>query len=127
MEVENTVIEEPVIEQVEEPKEVPIRVIYEEEGIERLIRRTFPENPDLAVAIAKSESGKHLNPNAYNPEAHRGCNGSYGVFQIACVHEDNPDMLFDIEYNVKRAREIYEAEGWQPWGGYTSGGYKRYY
>jgi len=78
---------------------------------------TFPEDAELMLAIAKAES--HLNPDAYNPEFHRGCQGSIGLFQIACVHTDNPDDLFDIDYNLQVAREIYEREGVQPWGAYT--------
>ena len=67
-----------------------------------------------------------LNPQAYNPEGHRGCNGSYGIMQIACLHVSNPEKLFNVEYNIKVARRIYEAEGWRPWGAYTDGSYLRY-
>lgn len=110
------------------PKEVLIKAHIEwtPERIEREIRETFPENPDLAVAIAKSESGANLKPTAYNPEWHDGCQGSYGVFQMACVHGSDPKNLYDPAYNIARARELYLTEGWTPWGGYTSGGYKRY-
>lgn len=104
---------------------VILEVIYDEAGIEQLIRETFPETPNTAVAIAKAES--ELNANAYNPEAHRGCNGSIGVFQIACVHKrSDPESLKDVETNIKKAREIYLREGWKPWGAYTDGRYKQY-
>jgi len=69
---------------------------------------------ELALKVAQAES--NLQPDAYNPEAHRGCNGSYGVFQISCVHDENPSKFFDEEYNIKRAYELYELEGWIPWG-----------
>lgn len=104
----------------QEPKE------WTRDEIIQLIRDTFPETPGLAVAIAKAESGENLKATAYNPEAHKGCIGSYGVFQIACVHEDNIEKLYDVEYNIQRAREIYDSEGWSAWGGYTSGGFKKY-
>jgi len=68
-----------------------------------------------------------LDPNALNSkDSHKGCIGSYGIFQIGCLHEDNPEVLFDAEYNVKRARQIYDEGGWQPWGAYTDGNYLAY-
>jgi len=119
---------EPVLieEEVEQPKEVRLVVNIEwtEERIEKEIKNTFPEAPDLAVAIAKAESG--LYDRALNPEAHRGCYGSYGIFQIACVHTDDTEALYDIETNIKKARQIYEEKGWQPWGAYTDGNYKKH-
>lgn len=57
-------------------------------------------------------------------DSHKGCKGSYGIFQIGCLHETDPTVLYDIEYNIKRAREIYDQSGWKPWGAYTSGAYK---
>ena len=94
------------------------------ERIEQEIRATFPEDPITAVAIAKAESG--LNANAYNPESHINCVGSIGVMQIACVHDDDPKRLYEVQYNLMRAREIYDNSGWLPWGGFTSGSYMKY-
>jgi soluble lytic murein transglycosylase-like protein len=92
--------------------------------IERLIIATFPEEPHLALAIARAES--NLNPNAVNwRDAHRGCNGSFGVFQIGCLHVDDVEKLYDVEYNIRMARRIYDQSGWQPWGAYTDGSYRR--
>lgn len=117
----------------EEPKEqvVLLEVVYDKPGIERLIRATFSEEPNIAVAIAKAES--ELNPKAYNGEAHRGCNGSIGVMQIGCVHNrNNPKALHDVAFNLKKARSIYDdslartGNGWLPWGAYTDGRYKQY-
>ena len=93
--------------------------------MKRLIRETFWEDPVTAVAVAMAES--QLRQRALNlKDAHRGCDGSYGIFQIGCIHETDPDTLFDVEYNIKRAREIYDESGWQPWGAFTNGSYKRY-
>ena len=119
-------VEEPVVIAEVLKKEVRIEIVYSKESIEREIRKAFPENPDLAVAIAKAESGENLNTKAYNPESHGKCNGSYGVFQIACVHEKNTKELYDPMVNIKKARAIYLKEGWKPWGGYTSKGYKKF-
>lgn len=85
----------------------------------------------LAYAIMMGESGG--DENAYNPEWHydrRGnpvCQGSYGLMQIACVHESDPSILFDGEYNIKRAYEIYSSSDWRPWGAYTDKSYLKYY
>lgn len=115
------------------PEVVMIEVEYETDGVERLIRETFTETPNTAVAVAKSESGALLKVDAYNPEWHydsKGnaiCQGSYGVMQIACVHNlADPEALFDVEFNIAKARQIYLEKGWQPWGGYTSGGWKKH-
>jgi soluble lytic murein transglycosylase-like protein len=92
--------------------------------IEQKIRQKFPENPELFVAIAKAES--NLNPNAYNPEGHRGCSGSIGIFQIACLHTDNPDKLFDVDINLEYARKIYDRDGLKVWGAFTDLRYLAY-
>lgn len=68
---------------------------------------------DLAYKVMYAES--HIRSDAYNPERHRGCNGSVGLFQIACIHDD-VEKLKDPEYNIKKAYEIYEKSGWYPWG-----------
>lgn len=72
-----------------------------------------------------AESG--LNPRALNAQdSHKGCKGSYGIFQIGCLHEEDPSVLYDVEYNVKRAREIYDEHSWRPWGAYTNGSFRIY-
>lgn len=111
-----------------EPKEIEVmievRVNWTRERIEKEIRDTFPETPNTAVAVMMAES--NFNPNAYNPEWHRGCQGSFGLFQIACVHINPGEDMRDVKQNIQKARQIYLREGWKPWGGYTSGGYKKY-
>lgn len=104
----------------------------------REIRKTFPEDQAVAVAVAGGESG--YNPREYNPEWHYNpytgekiCQGSFGLMQIACVHKiDNPEELYDPEVNLAYAKRIYDdsearrGNGWLPWGAYTDGGYKRH-
>jgi hypothetical protein len=94
--------------------------------VEKLIRKYFPNDYATALAVAKAESG--LRANATNwKDSHRGCTGSFGIFQIGCLHESNPEVLYDVEYNIKRAREIHDAAGsWQPWGAYTNKTYLAY-
>lgn len=96
-----------------------------------LIRQTFPQDPITAVAVAKGEG--YPNPRAYNPEKHYDrngnyiCSGSFGIMQIACVHNvDNPEALFDVEFNLAMAKKIHSQSGWKPWGAYTNGSYKRF-
>lgn len=98
--------------------------------MKRLIREVFHEDPQTAIAVAMAESG--LNPYALNArDSHRGCTGSYGIFQVGCLHETDPSKLYDVEYNIRRAKEIYLAaketgNPWQPWGAYTNNAYLAY-
>ena len=72
---------------------------------------------DTAYAVMMAESG--ANPNAKNlKDSHRGCRGSYGLYQIACIHDD-PEKLLDEDYNIERAYELYSESGWVIWGAYT--------
>lgn len=111
--------------------QIRVEIDWTPERIEQEIRNTFPERQNEAVAIAWAES--ELNPRAFNPEAHRGCNGSIGIMQIACVHNrKDPEQLKDIAFNLKKARAVYDeakartGDGFNPWGGYTDGRYKTY-
>jgi hypothetical protein len=93
--------------------------------VKALIRKTFKEDAVTAVAVAMAES--RLKPYALNAQdSHRGCAGSYGIFQIGCLHETDPSTLYDVEYNIKRAKEIYDESGWQPWGAFTNQSYMAY-
>ena len=77
--------------------------------------------------MAESSVNGVLNPKALNAQdSHKGCKGSYGIFQIGCLHESDPSVLYDVEYNIKRARELYDADGWAPWGAFTNGSYLAY-
>ena len=98
---------------------------WSEDKVKALIRQVFWEDPITAVAVAMAES--RLKPYALNAQdSHSGCNGSYGIFQIGCLHETDPSTLYDVEYNVKRAKEIYVQSGWRPWGAYTNKSYLAY-
>lgn len=125
---------------VEEPQEVQIEVAinWTQERIEQEIRATFPEDPVVAVAVAKAES--ELAYWKENPEAHTNkktgnviCYGSFGLMQIGCVHNmQDTEALKDVQFNLKKARAIYDdsmrrkGNGWLPWGAYTDGRYKLY-
>lgn len=112
-----------------EPREVLIEVVYDwtSERIEQEIRDTFPESPDLAVKIAKCESG--LVPDIQSQHMWRGeQERSFGIFQ---VHKDSwhntaislglTEYQTDVKQNLAMARYIYENAGhrWTDWSCYT--------
>ncbi len=87
------------------------------DAIERLIRATFPEDPDTAVAIAHCES--RLDPTRVG-DTHTAYS-SYGVFQIRLLPGRvkyaglTPEILRDARANIAYARKIYDRFGWRPW------------
>lgn len=85
-----------------------------------LIRRTFPEDPRTAVAVATCESG--LKPGAHNPHNQDGTTDG-GLWQINSVHDDELKRLGLNKYNpedaTKYARMLYENRGWHDWVCYT--------
>jgi len=97
--------------------------LQEEKDVNELIE-SYDWDVDVAKAVMMAESGG--DPKAYNPEWHRSCQGSYGAFQIACVHEGNPEKLYDLKYNVRRAYEIWKEKGWEPWGAFTDERYLKH-
>ena len=106
----------------DEPEEVQIRVQIDwtEERIIEEIKKTFPEEPELALRIARCES--NLKPNALNTT---NTDGSLdrGVMQLNSVHDTKLDTLgldpFDPTDNLTFARMLYEESGWIPWVCYT--------
>jgi hypothetical protein len=84
--------------------------------IERLIIQAFPEEPRIALAIAKCESG--LNPKAYNPSNNDGSTDG-GLWQINSVHDKTLNQLgldkFDPHDATEYARRLYEQNGWRDW------------
>jgi len=85
-------------------------------------------NVAYAVMMAESEG----DAGAINPEWHYDrnhnpvCQGSIGLFQVACVHESVPERLLDPAYNVQTAYELWQRSGWGIWGAYKNGSYLRY-
>lgn len=88
------------------------KVVVTPVTIEDKIRATFPEDPDMAVRIAKCESG--MRANAFNG---KNRNGSWdaGVMQINSIHGYSKEYLFDVDNNLKVARKLYNRQGWRPW------------
>jgi hypothetical protein len=77
--------------------------------------KKYDWNTDIAIAIAKCESG--LNPKAFNPETSSKLKGittysSYGIFQLNRPYDER---LYDYKYNISLAYELYQRRSWQPW------------
>lgn len=87
----------------------------------REIRKTFPEAPEIAIAVAECESPglKMVQSGHQQPY---GQERSFGIFQI---HEPDwhsraisiglPDYQTDVEQNIQMARHVYEVQGWRAW------------
>ena len=80
---------------------------------------------DIAYAVCMAESrGKATATNSR--DRHRGCVGSHGLFQIACIHAPKTEM-YDPAKNVAMANKIYlRKNSFKPWGAYTNGSYRKY-
>ncbi len=87
-----------------------------------LVRNYTNWNVNVAYAVCMAESGGNTYAANYN-DHHNGCTGSFGLFQIACIHAG---ASFDPVTNVAAANRIYSSSGWGPWGAFTSGAYLRY-
>lgn len=112
---------------------------WTDERIETEIRKTFPETPNTAVAIAKCEndwnkdSGYVIDQQSNNILSY-GREESFGIFQIhARDHNETAVRLGLTKYksevrdNLAMARYIYvDAKGFTPWTCYKTGKYKRF-
>lgn len=116
-----------VAEAKEEPKEVLIRINYDwtKEKIEQEIRKTFPETPGIAVAVARCESG--LNIEITGPTSDEG------LFQIhrptwhqRAIELGLEDYATNPHHNLKMARHVYEQQGWNGWVCFNQGYYQKY-
>ena len=114
-------------------KVVMIEVEYSKEGIERLIRETFPEAPNTAVAVAKCESDLNKDIQSHHILSY-GREQSFGIFQIHARDWDAraknlgfENYRTDVEDNVKMARYLYKSRGnFKDWTCYNSGAYKNF-
>lgn len=86
--------------------------------VQGLIRKYFGKDADMALKIAKCESG--MNPNSKNKTS-----TASGVFQIikgtwignrqAMGLDTDLNLRFDAEENVKTAYKIFQDQSWRPW------------
>jgi hypothetical protein len=93
---------------------------------EKIIKQYFPENYQIAIAIAKAESG--LNPSAVGAINSNGTQ-DFGLFQINSIHNPSIEQKTTVIENVKMARVIYDSrlryssDGFEAWSTYNSGRY----
>lgn len=75
-----------------------------------LIVEVFGEDAPDAFNVLFCEN-RNLNPNATN----HNNNGTIdrGLFQINSIH--GGEEMFDPETNVKKAKAIFDKQGWRPW------------
>lgn len=92
-------------------------------SIEEKIRITFPEEPDIMLAIAKAES--KLNPHALN-RANRNGSVDIGIFQINSIHGYDEEYLKNEDNNLIIARKIYDKQGLNAWSAYKNGAYLKW-
>jgi len=99
-------------------------------NVKRLIRETFPEDPETAIAVAMAESGmrmvqsRHTYPKDMDGQKSGSRERSFCIFQIhEPAHAATATRLgyenykTDIEDCVKMARVVYEQAGhsFKPW------------
>jgi hypothetical protein len=106
------------------------------------IQAYFPEQPQVAVAVFKHESG--LNPRAQGWNCRYQVNGKWvskackkedrgkawstdcGIAQISVKGTTCPAHLLTVEGGLKKAREMYERRGFQPWVSFVTNRYQKY-
>jgi soluble lytic murein transglycosylase-like protein len=72
---------------------------------------------DIMMQICEFES--QGNPDAENwKDAHMGCNGSFGLMQVACIHGVSREDLHDPSTNIRVAYRIWKDSGYYPWTTY---------
>jgi len=94
------------------------------ETIEDKIRRVFGKDAEVAIAVAKAESG--LDPlvvGDMNTKYH-----SIGVFQIRLLPERGLTMeqMQNADENINYAKMLFDKHGWKPWTCYNNGAYKKF-
>lgn len=89
----------------------------QELSLDEKICKTFPEDCEIMIAISKAENSKR-DPFAvgYNKDG----SIDVGIFQINSIHGYDKEYLFDIDNNIKVAREIYDREGKEAWVAYNT-------
>lgn len=82
-----------------------------EEAIEYEIRRTFGDNGDLMVRVARCESS--LRPEVENSQPN---SSATGIFQIlANTHNVDKRWLKNYKVNIAIAKQMFDQQGVRPW------------
>lgn len=51
-------------------------------------------------------------------DSHKGCDGSFGLMQIGCLHGHDREELYDPATNIEVAYQLWKDSGFQPWSTY---------
>ena len=91
---------------------LPPQVVPDDELL-AVIEAAFPEQAEFAYRVAMCESGGNVTVNTGN--------GYYGLWQFdlptwRSVGGSGFPSSASLEEQVMRARLLYDARGWQPWG-----------
>lgn len=113
----------------EQVKEAPQRKFEGKEEIVEKIRKAFPENADMMIAVGMGESG--LNP-VTPPNGNSNGTTDTGIFRINSVHGYTQEYLADVDNNIKAAKKVFEEKkkqdgiGYTAWVAYNNGSYKKF-
>jgi hypothetical protein len=81
---------------------------------EEIIRSVFGKDADVALKVAKCESGM-------NPKARNKTSTARGLFQVmASIHGVREKWLYDPLINTLIAKSLFDASGWNPWNSSAS-------
>jgi hypothetical protein len=93
---------------------------------EKKICDTFGLHCREAIAVAKAESG--MRESAFNINTNNTID--VGLFQINSIHFSKTGCslkeVSTTEGNIKCAKQIYDASGWNPWVAYNTGAYLKF-
>lgn len=101
-------------------------------SVEKKIRALFGKDADLAIAIAKAESGMRCEAVGDGHIAYMQdgieYGKSYGVFQIRHLPgRPAPSYLADCDQNIEYAYGMFKAQGhFNAWSAYTNGSYQKF-
>lgn len=108
------------------PKAKAAELKPEDMNTEQYIRYVFGKDANIALAVARAESGMRCDAQGIN----KGTNSlDAGLFQINSVHLRKGWKvvdLMDCHKNTDYAFEIQQGSGWQAWSTYKSGAYKKH-
>ncbi len=103
-------------------------VPVDKETVAQKIREVFGADAEVAIAIARAESGLRTEAVgdmslAFNDNGTiKGM--SCGAFQIRVLgNRPTCEQLQDLDTNVRYAYGMFKAQGWSPWSVYHSGRY----
>lgn len=98
-------------------------VLPSQEEVAQKIRSVFGDAGEMAVAIARCESGLRPNATGYNSNSI-----DQGVFQINSIHQAKyaGEDIYNLDVNLRVAYQIFKASGWGAWTTYHNGCYQHF-